>query len=171
MMNTLITVLRLAHILLGVVWVGFGAVSAWVLHPAAERLGSRGDDMLRTFYAYSNFNKVMPVAAGGTTLAGVVLWALQANSLFDLANFAGLGDIVMVIGAVFGLLAFGHGASATGRFSGMYAQAAVAYDDNPTPETEQALKDGRAKLFTHSNISAWLALVAVVCMSGARYLA
>ncbi|NDJ34069.1 MAG: hypothetical protein GYB64_05340 [Chloroflexi bacterium] len=170
-MTILVAILRLAHIVLGMIWVGFGALTAWILHPAADQLGEKGLAMLRSFYGYSRFTMVMPIAAIGTTLAGLILWPLRTSSnLLDLLAFSTTGDVVMVIGAVVGLLAFGHGAGATGRFSGVFAEAARRYDQNPTPAHEQALQEAKGKLTLHSNISAWLALVAVVCMAGARYI-
>lgn len=172
MIIILMTILRLLHILLGVVWMGFGSLSAWVLHPAADRLGTQGDAMLRTFYLHSRFKSVMPIAAIGTTLAGLILWPFRTvqGNLLNLITFSTTGDVVMVVGAVFGLLAFGHGAGATGRFIGVFTGAAKQYEDDPNDENERAMQAAKEKLYTHANISAWLTLVAVVCMSGARYL-
>ncbi|MCA9913377.1 MAG: hypothetical protein KC496_08500 [Anaerolineae bacterium] len=169
-MDILIVVLRLLHILLGIIWVGFGVLLAWIMIPTAERTGERGQAMLRTFIGYSPIGTVFGISALGTTLAGLIMWPLRTENGYDLVAFGPAGDIVMSIGAVFGLLAFGHGATATGRYTGAYAAAAKAYDENPSPENAQALEDAKKKFRMHTNISAWLAVVAVVCMAGARYL-
>lgn len=169
-MDIIISVLRLGHIVLGAVWLGFGALSAWVLHPAADQLGEKGAAMLRTFYGYSRFNMILPIAAIGTTVAGLILWPLRTTNGMDLLAFGATGDIVMAVGALAGLLAFGHGWGATGRFSGMFSKAAKAYDENPNDENKQTLDTAKTKLYTHGNISAWLTLVSLIFMAGARYL-
>ncbi|MGJ3238670.1 MAG: hypothetical protein ACFE0Q_08195 [Anaerolineae bacterium] len=163
----ILTSLRLAHIIFGMLWLGLGVVGVWVVHPLADRLGERGNFLLRDFYAYSNYNKIFPLAAIVTTVAGLVMWPARVDGM-DFVAFGATGDIVMLIGSVFGLLAFGHGAGATGRFTAAYAKAVRANDENGENTDElDALRD---KVFTHANISAILTLIAAVAMSSARYL-
>lgn len=164
----ILTVLRLSHIFFGMIWVGFGAVGAWVVHPVAEKMSEKGDSLLRVFYGYSNYNKIFPIAAIVTTLAGLILWGVRADGAL-LTGFTSNGSIVMGFGAIIGLLAFGHGAGATGRFSALYAKAAREYEE--TGDNADALAEARAKLFTHANISAILTVIATVCMASARYIA
>lgn len=168
-MEIALVVLRPLHILLGIVWIGFGSMLAWVLHPAADKAGEKGLAMLRTFYSNSTIGAIMPVAALGTTLAGLILWGIRADGM-DLSAFGATGDMVMAVGALAGVLAFGHGASATGRYTRLFTKASQDYDANPNQTNLQSLQQVKAKFFTHTNISAWLALVSVVCMSSARYL-
>lgn len=163
-------ILRSLHILLGIAWVGLAVVGAWILHPAADRMGANGMTMLRTFYGYSLYNKVFPVAAIGTTLAGLILWPARAVDGWKLIGYPITGSVVMAVGVVFGLLAFGHGAGATGRFAGVFAKAARDYDENANDDNQQALETAKSKLYLHSNISTWLTVIAAVCMSSARYL-
>ncbi len=165
----ILTTLRLSHIIFGMLWVGFGAVGAWAVHPVAAKMGDKGDSLLRIFYGYSNYNKVFPIAAIVTTLAGIILWGARADGAL-LTGFTTNGSVVMGFGAIFGLLAFGHGAGATGRFSGLYAKIAREYEENGGTNVE-ALAEARAKLFTHANISAILTVIAAVCMASARYIA
>lgn len=166
-----LTALRLSHIFFGILWVGFGVVSAFVLHPLAKSMGEKGHAMLRVFYAYSNYNKIFPIAAIVTTAAGLIMWPARVDGM-DFIGFSGTGDIIMIIGALIGLVAFGHGAGATGRFGGEYAKAAKAFEETESPSEEQAseLATLRAKLFLHSNISGILTIIAAVAMASARYL-
>lgn len=170
-MDILTTVLRLSHILGGIIWLGFGAVGAWVVHPLADKLGEKGDMLLRNFYGYSNYNKIFPIAAIVTTAAGLILWVLRADGA-SLRGFTDTGSLVMSIGVVLGLLAFGHGAGATGRFSAAYAKAARVYEEADSPSEAQVaeLAEARKKIFTHANISAILTVLAAIAMSSARYL-
>lgn len=167
-LNSLFPLLRLTHILFGIVWVGFGAFTAFVLHPAAERAGESGQEMLRTFYAYSLNNAIMPIAAVVTTVVGLLMWGIRADGM-NLAGYTTTGSIVMAIGVVFGLLAFGHGAGATARYSNAFADAAKAYQ-GASEVTMDTLNEAQKKLYLHANISAVLAIVSTVCMAGARYI-
>jgi len=169
--SIVITVLRLSHIFSGIIWVGFGAVGAWVLNPAVKKLGEKGDTLLRIFYGYSSYNTIFPIVAGITTLAGIILWGARADGA-QLQGFTDVGSGIMGIGAIFGILAAGHGGGATGRFAKKYADAARAYEEAESPSEEQTseLAELRAKVFTHSNISAWLTVIAAVAMASARYL-
>lgn len=169
MEEILVVILRLAHILFGVIWVGFGILAAWVMMPVAKRMGEDGLIMLRTFFGHSMFNRIMPVAAIITTVAGLILWPLRTQSGIDFLGFTSTGDIVMVIGSVFGLLAFGHGIT-TGRYAGAFAEAAKAYAQEASDANRKAVDEAMRKISMNGNISAILTLIAVIGMSSARYL-
>ncbi len=166
-----LSILRLTHIFSGMIWLGLGVSGALIVHPIAKSLGEKGDAVIRRYYAYSIVNKVFPLVAILTTAAGLIMWPARVDGM-DFLGFGNTGDIVMITGALFGLLSFGHGAAATGRFSAAYAKVAQAVDESDSPSSEQQaeLATLRAKVFTHSNISLALTLIAAVCMSGARYL-
>ncbi|MGV2437732.1 MAG UNVERIFIED_CONTAM: hypothetical protein LVT10_24855 [Anaerolineae bacterium] len=164
----IVAIARPRHILLGVVWIGFIAMMAWVLHPAADKAGEKGLAMLRTLYTHSILGQVLSIASIGTTVLGLLLWGIRADGM-DLVAFGNTGDIVMAVGALAGVLAFGHSISAVGRYGRLFAQASQAYDAQAISENLQSLNQMKAKLFTNTNISAWISLVSVVCMSSARY--
>ena len=164
----LLVILRLTHIISGIAWVGFSAVAAWVVHPVAETMDEKGNSLLRIFYGYSRYNKIFPIAAIITTLVGLILWGMQADGM-NLAGFTTTGSMVMGVGVLFGILAFGHGAGATGRFSGKYAKLARAVEEGDESKSQE-LAETRKKLFLHSNIRAFLTVIATVAMASARYL-
>lgn len=168
--TVLVSILRLSHIVTGVIWVGFGALLAWVMIPAAQRTGERGSAMLRTFMTQTPTGTIFGVTALLTTVAGLLLWPLRVEGAIDFRAFTNTGDIVMSLGALFGLLAFGHGVTATGRYTRAYGAAATAYDADPSAANLKALEEAADKMRLHTNISAWLALIAVIGMAGARYL-
>jgi len=166
-----LSILRLTHIFSGMIWLGLGVSGALIVHPVAKSLGEKGDEFMRRYYAYSIVNRVFPAAAILTTLAGLIMWPARVDGM-DFAGFGNTGDIVMITGALFGLLAFGHGAAATGRFSDAYGKLAQAIEESDSPSDTQLseLATLRAKVFIHSNISVVLTIIAAVAMSGARYL-
>lgn len=162
-MEYVLTILRFLHIILGVLWVGLGVTAAWILHPLASQIGDEGSQMLRAWYSKSRFAQIMPVASIGTTVAGLILWGMRADGPL-LEGFTNTGSMVMGVGALFGLLAFGHGFGISriiSKFSGML-------DSSETKNDE--LSEMEAKLGRNANIGAILTVIAVTCMSLARYI-
>jgi hypothetical protein len=169
--NQLVPILRPVHVIFGMLWFGYGSLAVWILHPAAAKLGAKGDTLLRNFYGYSNYGAIVGVSAIVTSLAGLIMWPAQVDGR-DFIVFGPTGDIVMLVGAVAGLLAWGHGGAATGKYVGLFSKLGKEIEETANPSAEQiaAYEDAKRKMFLHSNISAWITLVAVVCMAGARYL-
>jgi uncharacterized membrane protein len=158
-----IVIVRAIHIFAGIIWVGFGLATSFLLAPAAKKTGEQAELVFKAWFVHSVFNRAMPVAAITTTVAGLYLYF----RLFDGANHRFLtqtGSMVLSVGALFGLLAFGHGI-ALGRMSNKYAEAAKG--DNPNMEELQAL---RARMGRNGNIAAILMVIAVLGMILPRYL-
>lgn len=166
-----LSLLRLTHIFFGMIWLGLGISGAVIIHPVAKSLGEKGDELMRRYYAYSIVNRLFPLAAIVTTLAGLIMWSTRVDGR-DFQGFSDTGDIIMLIGAIFGLLAFGHGAGATGRFSSAYGKLARTVEESDSPSEEQVseLAILQAKVFTHGNISLVSTVIATVAMASARYL-
>src|SRR5688572_15357157 len=119
--NQLVPILRPLHVIFGMLWFGFGSLAIWVLHPAAAKLGEKGDVMLRRFYGFSNYGAIVGISAITTSLAGLIMWPARVQGM-DFIAFGSIGDIVMLVGAIAGLLAWGHGGAATGKFVGAFAK-------------------------------------------------
>lgn len=165
-----ITIFRLLHIVAGVIWVGAGVLVSMYVEPALERSGVDTTQFMRSLYTRTGFDKLMPIVAVITTVAGIILYWMVTNGFSD-ADFMRSGKgIVLGIGALFGLLAFGHGGGTLGRMTGKYTKLVNEAGDNPTKEQQQSLTELEAKLRHHGRISMWLAVLAVVFMAGARYI-
>ncbi len=163
-----IAFVRLLHILAGVVWVGAGLTAELMILPTVRRLGPTGAAFFSAFYRFSIFSKVMPVASLTTTLAGLYLyarWFLSAGSL----PFSTTGTIVLSVGALFGLAAFGHGIS-IGRLSGRFLAASIAAGESPTPEQRATLAGLQERMGRSGRVSLILMVIALVGMASARYL-
>ena len=157
----IITVLRLAHIVAGLIWVGAALMMSLVVEPAAEKSGSDGSRFLRSLYGSTMFPRLIPLMAIITTLAGLLLYGML--SYHETMNSA-MG-MSITIGALFGLLAFGHGIFALWRSAGQYA--GLARSATPDESILSGLED---KLRRNGRISLWLALVSLALMAGARYI-
>lgn len=156
-----ISVLRLSHIVAGVIWVGAAVMMSFYVEPASQRSGGDGARFLRNLYGKSNYSRMIPLAAIITTLAGLLLYGMM--SYHETMNSA-MG-MSITLGALFGLLAFGHGFFALWRSAGQYSD--LVQSGAADEATLQALED---KLRRNGRISMWLALVSLVLMAGARYI-
>jgi len=161
-----VTLLRLLHIVAGLIWVGAAMVMSLYIEPALEKSEDSGTRFLRALYSMSGFSKLIPLAAIITTLAGLLLYGVL--SYHNTLN-SSMG-IVLTAGAVFGLLAFAHGLFAVWRNSGKYAEQVKAAGDTPPAAQRETLQTLAGKLRRNGRVSMWLALVSLVLMAGARYI-
>lgn len=163
-----ITIVRSLHIIFGVLWVGMAFTMAAIFIPFTRNTKNR--ELMMRWFAESNFNKIMPINAIVTTLAGLYitgrLYALNGGGW--LSN---TGMIVLNTGMIFGLLAFGHGI-ALGVLSAKYVRASrAALADGPTQGAEGLdIDDLHGRMIRSGNISLVLTFIALITMSAARYL-
>ena len=135
------------------------------VEPALERSGVDTSKFMRALYTRTGFDKLMPIVALTTTIAGVLLYGMLS---YHTALSTGAG-IVLTVGAVFGLLAFGHGAGALGRMSNQYIALVKEAGENPNDAQQKSLTEMEDKLRRHGRISMWLGVIALVLMASARY--
>lgn len=165
----IITILRLSHIIAGVIWVGAGITLSLYVGPALGMSGVDAGKVMRTLYTKVNFDKVMVAASIITTVAGILLYYIVSNGFSD-TNYMGSGQgIVLSIGALAGLAAFGHGFAVLGKLAREFRALAEEAGDSPTDEQQKRFGELSGKLMLHGKISMRLGVVAVVFMAGARY--
>ncbi|MYD09783.1 MAG: hypothetical protein F4X02_07035 [Chloroflexi bacterium] len=157
----IISALRLLHIVAGLIWVGAAIVMSCYIEPALERAGVGGSPFLRALYGSASFARLIPLSALVTTVAGLLLYGLMS---YHEAMSSSMG-MAITLGALFGLLAFGHGYFAVWRSVGRFA-AMVASET--TDET--ALAQLQDRMRRNGRVSMWLALVSLMLMAGARYI-
>ncbi len=156
----LISVLRLLHIVGGLIWVGAALMMSFFIEPAAAKAGADGSRFLRALYRSGKWTWFIPAAALVTTLAGLLLYELLSYSA-ALRSWPGL---VITTGSIFGMLAFLHGLFAPWRLGIRYARAAGKAVD------EEKLTELEAKLRRNGRVSMCLALVSLLLMASARYI-
>ena len=110
----MITILRLLHIVGGLVWVGAAIVMSFYIEPALEKAGADGSRILRRLFRETSFPRLIPLSALVTTIAGLLLYGMLS---YHEAMSSSMG-IVLTLGALFGLLAFAHGYFAVWRSAG-----------------------------------------------------
>ena len=164
-----ITVFRLLHIISGVIWIGAGIILSMYIEPVLTKSGVDSSKFMRYLYTKSGFDKLMPIVAILTTVAGLVLFWLVTDGFGSVDYMRSGQGIVLSIGALFGLLAFGHGFAALGNMTRKYGLLVAEAGDNPNSDQASALQALEQKLMRHGRISMWLGVLALVFMAGARY--
>lgn len=168
-MDAYMVILRLLHIFAGIYWVGAAFLFASAVGPSLRALGPDGTKFSLQFYGHSLFNKLMPLASLITTVSGLLLY-YEVSDGFNADWMNSSGGVVLSIGAVAGILAFGHGAGAIGPKSGQYEKIAKEIGTaDPTLEQGQQLAELSEYIGKHSMISLVMMIVAVAGMAAARY--
>ena len=157
----LISILRLLHIVGGLLWVGAALFMSWYVEPTAARQGAAGTHFLRAIYRDTNLPRLIPLSALITTVAGLLLYEMLSYS-DALSSPMGL---VLTAGASFGLLAFLHGIFAVWR-----RLAALPARSKALARDESQLAMLEDKLRRNGRVSLWLAIVSLILMAGARYI-
>ncbi len=168
-MNILLVLLRLLHILSAVAWIAIGATMTLYIAPAAVNSGETGYRYLKTLFTRTAFTKLIPVVAGLTTLAGLLLYVVGDAS----SHFSQTGNMVLGIGAAAGLIATIHGGALTGRSTTALNKVLDTVPDGnqsiPSATLTQ-LNSLATTLLGHARLSLVLMVIALVCMGSARYL-
>jgi uncharacterized membrane protein len=163
MSDLVLIIVRAVHIFAAIIWVGFGLASGLLIAPAARKMGEQGATVFKAWFAYSAYNRIMAIAAVTTTVAGLYLYLTGIEGGWY-TKFSQTGSMVLSVGALFGLLAFGHGI-ALGNLGNKYAK--LVQGENPSGEELQALGERIAR---NGRISGILMIIAVLGMILPRYL-
>jgi uncharacterized membrane protein len=159
-----IVIVRALHIFGGIIWVGFGLMAGMLGMAAQKMQGQERGAIFKALFVYSAYNRVIAIAAVTTTVAGLYLYGRMFDGMRHLYGLTQNASIVLSVGALFGLLAFGHGI-ALGRLGNKYAELAKNADANP--EELQALGE---RIGRNGRISAILMIIAVIGMILPRYM-
>lgn len=170
-MNFGLILLRIIHIGSAILWVGAGATMLFIVTPTVRRLGKLGGTFMGALLLYSPFSTLFSIVSVLTTLSGVALFIIVSGTLNPLW-FSNPSAIVLSIGSVFGLLAFGHGSAALSKYTSegkQLAQSMQNLQGSPPEELQAKLDRNIEKINLHSKISFSLMVVAVVLMASHRY--
>lgn len=163
-------VLRLLHIFAGVGWVGFGFFTILVLLPADRKSGREGYRFLLNLYKFTPHNILFPAFSVTTVVAGILLY-LRITDNFQADIFLrSSSGIALSVGALFGILAFGHGGAVMGRLTTQYMDAMEAALASDSAEKISLVDQLREKTFRHSLISLGLVVISLAAMASWRYI-
>jgi len=167
-MNYLVIILRLLHIISGVLWVGAGLVMFFFVGPTLGATAEAGQKFAQHLMTQTRFTAIVTASAILTVLAGFFLYWIDSGGLTSawIHSGAGLG---FGIGAFFGLIGFVFGIM-VGNTNGSLAKIGVQIQGKPTPEQMTQIGALRKRLSVVSPINAYSLIIATLLMSIARYL-
>ena len=159
-----IWLLRITHIVAGVVWVGGSLIMTFFVGPTVGAIGEPGQKFMEHLVNKLKFSNRMAIASGLTILAGFLLYFRGGAAFFDSRFGIGLG-----IGAVFALIGFVSGMM-IGRSIKEMARLGAQIQGKPSPNQLTQLQAIQKRQVTVSTISTWALILATVFMAIARYL-
>lgn len=165
-------VLRLLHVVGGVVWVGGVCMMHFVLLPASAQAGPGAGPVMAAIPQQRLF-RWMPWIAVVTMLAGVRLLAIASGG-FTTAWFLTWPGHTYAVGALLAVLGFTI-AMLVSRPSGMragelIAQLASAANDAERARLQAEIAAARGRATRFGGLSTMMLLTATVAMAIARYL-
>jgi uncharacterized membrane protein len=164
----LIWLLRIVHILAGIIWVGGALIMAFFIAPAVGATAEAGQKFVGHLMGNLKFSSRMSAAAGLTILAGFILYWIDSDGFTSawMSSGAGRG---FGIGAAFALVGLVFGIQ-VGRVTKSMAQLGAQMQGKPSAEQMQQMGALRKQQLTYSNVNAVLLVLAVIFMAIARYL-
>ena len=167
-MNYLVIVLRLFHIISGVLWVGASLVMYFFVGPTLGATAEAGQKFAQHLMTKTRFTAVITTSAILTVLAGYILYWIDSDGLTSpwLHSGPGLG---FGLGAGFGLLGLIFGLM-VGNTNGALAKLGMQIQGKPTPEQGTQIGALRKRLSVISPLNAYSLLIAVFFMAISRYL-
>jgi len=167
-MNYLVIVLRLLHIISGVLWVGAGLIMFFFIGPTLGATAEAGQKFAQHLMTRTRFTAVVTVSAILTVLAGASLYWIDSGGLTSAWMHSGAG-LGFGIGAFFGLIGFVFGMQ-VGNTNGALAKLGAQIQGKPTPEQMAQIGALRKRLSIVSPINAYSLILAALFMAIARYL-
>lgn len=160
----LVWLLRIIHIVGGVIWVGGTLIMTFFVAPTVGATGEAGQKFIGHLMNNLKFSNRMAAASGLTILAGFILYFRGGSALMESSFGIGLG-----IGAVFGLIGFVSG-MLIGRTIKAMAQLGAQMQGKPSPDQLTQMQALQKRQMTVSMISTISVILATVFMAIARYL-
>lgn len=173
-MQPMMIVLRLFHVVSGILWVGGVAVLTMFLTPAVRGAGPAGGAVMRHLLTKTRFIPYFPALGGLTVLTGILLfWRDGVNTQGGAAAFGASGmGITLSIGGLAGLIALLFGGLVVGRAAGQASKILRTVEGSggqPSPEQGAALAALQAKIGWGSRIVLPILIIAAIAMAVARY--
>jgi uncharacterized membrane protein len=167
-MTYLIWLLRIIHIVGGVIWVGGTLIMTFFIGPTVSATDEAGQRFVGHLMNNLKFSNRMAAASGATVLAGVILYWIDSQGFTSAWMTSGAGR-GFGIGAAFALIGFVYG-MLIGRTTKAMAQLGAQMQGNPSSAQLAQLQTIRKQQATYSIISTVTLLLSVIFMSIARYL-
>jgi uncharacterized membrane protein len=170
--HTTFMLLRLIHILAGVIWVGGVFFVAIYLMPTIRALGPAGAPVMQHLAQVKKIQVFFMVLALTSILTGLAIFWHNAAGTEGMWMRSGPGR-TFSIGALFAIIALVHGATVnapTAKRIGALSTAFQAAKGPPPADQLAEMQRLQNKLFFHTRVSISLLLIAALAMASARYM-
>lgn len=167
-MNTLVLILRLLHIIGGVVWVGGALAMNFFVAPTMRATGDAGKQFAGHLMGKTRFTALMTYAGITTIIAGFWLYGIDSNWFTSEWQSSGPG-IGFGIGALFALIGMGTGIM-NGNNNKSMGQLGAQIQGKPTPEQTAKLGAIQKQQAWVVPVNTYSLILAVILMAVARYL-
>jgi hypothetical protein len=166
-MHYLTIVLRFLHVFGGAFWFGSAIMLGFFISPTVAATGEAGQKFMASLVKNANITKVISGAAGLTVLAGAALYWIDSKGLSSPWARSGPG-LVFGIGGVFGLIGFIYGMQIGTNINAL-VKVGSEVQGKPTAEQLGKIQAAQKKLGVVGPVSSIALIIAVICMSVARY--
>lgn len=138
-------VLKIIHVVAGVLWVGSAVVIAAFLLPSARALGPQAAPFMSHLMQKQNLSQYMMMISGINALSGLIMyWRVSAG--FSVMSLHWPGGIGLMIGMISGLIIFLWGHAVQGPTAKKLGQLTAQLSGPPSPEQQQAIQKLQDKL-------------------------
>jgi hypothetical protein len=165
--NAFIIVLRLLHILGGVLWIGTALLNTFFLSPTAAATGDAGQKFMAHLVGQARLSARITLASYLTVISGAALYWIDSQGFTSAWQSSGPG-IGFGLGALAGFVGFGFG-QIVAKSASTIARIVGQIQGAPTPEQAAALAQARARMTSCGRISTAVLILSLALMATARY--
>lgn len=163
--------LRLLHVVGGILWGGAAVFYLFFIKPSVQAIGPAGPEFMRSLAQRRKYPAFMMVTSSLTVLAGaVLLWATSAGLNHNwLRSGPGIG---FTIGSIAALLSYLVGSIRIGPTSAKLARIGAEIESGgkpPSPEQARRLAALQKQLVSAELFSFVMLSIAMLTMATARY--
>lgn len=167
-MTALLLALRVVHVVLGAIWVGFVVFTTFYLAPAVKDAGAPGGTVMGALQR-RGIMTFLPILAFGTLGSGVWLYGIVSNGFSPAYSQSRIG-LTFGIGGVLAILAFITGLAIMRPAMMRSMTLAQSLGASSTDRDRAELQRLQARGASAGRAVVVLLLLATVAMSIARYL-
>ena len=166
-MHALTVVLRLIHVVGGAFWFGSAMMMSFFISPTVAATAEAGQRFMGHLVKQGRVVTAISAFAGLTVVAGAGLYWIDSNGFRSAWTWSNAG-LVFGIGGVFGLIGFIFG-TLIGKNINAIVRIGSQVQGKPTADQMSQIQAAQKQLRLVGPVSAYSLIIAMICMSVARY--
>jgi uncharacterized membrane protein len=170
--RSMIFILRLIHVLGGILWVGGAVATAFFVVPAANATGPAGGQVMRELVQVRKLPMFLSLMGPFVLLSGIWLFYIASGGFQSVYMRSGpaMGYSIGATAAIIAAIVGAGFAAPNAKKLGQLGQQIQSAGGPPSPEQAAEMKRLQAKLGTLAKAASGLLIVAATMMAVARYL-